>query len=93
MCVIAFWNELVDFIGQIRKCALPLAAVFVFAALAEVMLFLFFQEKFYGIDYVLLFPVFAAAAFAVLCIFQKAWNFIFPPVWIVVLSAILLISK
>ena len=93
LCVIAFWKELIDFIGQIKRSALSAASVFIFAALAEVALFLFFKEKFYGIDYVLLFPVLAAAAFAILCIFQKAWKFIFPPVWIVVLSAILLIAK
>lgn len=93
LCVIAFWKEIVDFIKQIKRPAIAIGSIFVFAALAEFLLFVFFKEKFFGIDYVLFFLPLSAAAFIVLCVWKKAWNFIFPPLWIVVLSVILLVSK
>lgn len=66
---IAFWKEFVDFIKQIKHCAIAVSSTFAFAVLAEIAIFLFFNEKFYGIDYVLLFLPLTALMFAVLCLY------------------------
>ena len=69
LCVVAFWKEIVDFIKQIKHGALAVSAIFAFAVSAETLLFLLFKDRLFGIDYVLLFPILTAAAFAVMCLY------------------------
>ena len=93
LCVAAFWNELVDFIRQIKKPAAAVVSVLGSAVIAEIVISVFWGEKFFGIDYVLMFIPLTAAAFTVLCAWKKAWKYIFPPLWVIFLSMILLIFK
>lgn len=93
LCVIAFWKEIANFIKQIGKPVIAVCSVLLFAALAEFLLFVFFKDEFFSIDYVLFFLPLSAVAFTVLCVWKKAWNFIFPSLWIVFISVILLVSK
>ena len=93
LCLIAFWKEIIDFVGKIEKKPLAAALFAMFLVLGGAAFFIVFKRKLHVIDFIMLSASLAAFPATVLCAWKRAWKYMFTPFWILLLSVILFVSR